>query len=104
MIDMKGIVKMERKTLWENYNDADIKEMNKVSERYKECLDLGKTERECASLIIKMAEEHGYINLDEAIKENKQLHSGDKIYACYNGKTVALYHLGEDDIEKGMNI
>lgn len=104
MIDMKGIVKMERKTLWENYNDADIKEMNKVSERYKECLDLGKTERECASLIIKMAEENGYINLDEAIKENKRLSSGDKIYACYNGKTAALYHLGEDDIEKGMNI
>ncbi|EMD16261.1 hypothetical protein HMPREF9943_01664 [Eggerthia catenaformis OT 569 = DSM 20559] len=104
MIDMKGIVKMERKTLWENYNDADIKEMNKISERYKECLDLGKTERECASLIIKMAEENGYINLDEAIKENKRLSAGDKIYACYNGKTVALYHLGEDDIEKGMNI
>ena len=30
--------------------------------------------------------------------------AGDKVYAVYNEKTMALYHIGTDPIEEGMNI
>ena len=34
----------------------------------------------------------------------KTLNPGDKVYAVYNEKTLALYHIGEEPLEHGMNI
>lgn len=95
---------MERKTLWESYDEAQLHDMNEIAERYKICLDLGKTERECVDLAKDMAEKHGYVSIESCLKENKKLHEGDKVYAIYNNKAVVLYHIGKDSIENGMNI
>ncbi len=95
---------MYRKNVWNTYNDEQLEEMNSISERYKVCLDLGKTERECTSLIVEMAKKKGYIDLKDAIKNEFILSAGDKVYATYNNKTVALFHIGQQDIENGMNI
>ena len=95
---------MERKTLWESYDEAQLHDMNEIAERYKICLDLGKTERECVDLAKDMAEKHGYVSIESCLKENKKLQAGDKVYAIYNNKAVVLYHIGKDSIENGMNI
>ncbi|MDD6042450.1 MAG: aminopeptidase [Eubacteriaceae bacterium] len=78
--------------------------MNELIRIYKECLNAGKTERECIRLATAMAEEAGYINLNECISENRELKAGDKVYASYNEKTMAMFHIGNEDLEKGMNI
>lgn len=95
---------MERKNVWTTYNEKDINELTEVTEKYKACLDVGKTERECTAHIISMAKEHGYIDLEQAIKDGKTLVTGDKLYASCMGKSVLLFRLGERPLEEGMNI
>ena len=92
------------KTLWELYTDEQLQEMEQVGARYRQCLDQGKTERECVRLSVEMARAAGYRSLKECVKEGVSLKTGDKVYADYNGKCLVLYHIGEEPIENGMNI
>ena len=73
--------------------------MNEIR-RYRDFLDRGKTERECISEIIRLAEEKGYRN----IEETESLSAGDKVYYVQYGKSIALFHIGTEPAEKGMNI
>ena len=95
---------MERKNMWKQYTAEQLNEVEEVSKRYKNCLDAGKTERECVSLAVSMAEEHGYRNLEKCIAENTELKAGDKVYVNQMGKAVALFQIGQRPLEEGMNI
>ncbi|MCC2703389.1 aminopeptidase, partial [Erysipelatoclostridium ramosum] len=66
--------------------------------------DAGKTERECVALAAEMAKEAGYKDLNAYIAEDKQLKTGDKVYAVWMHKMVALFQIGEEPISNGMNI
>ena len=92
------------KNLWTKYNDCQLKELEEVNEKYKKCLDEGKTERECVTLSIKMAEEAGYKNIKDVIDEGKELKAGDKVYAACMKKSLALFQIGKEPISHGMNI
>ena len=67
---------------------------------YKNFLNNGKTERECVEQIIKMAQKNGY----KDISKFKKLKPGDKVYITKMGKAIALFNIGFEPIEKGMNI
>ncbi|MGN0335426.1 MAG: aminopeptidase [Lachnospiraceae bacterium] len=95
---------MERVNIWKNYGEQELKELQNISDKYKECLDKGKTERECVHLITEMAEKAGYRDLNEVLNEGKALVPGDKVYAVCMGKAVALFHMGQEPISGGMNI
>lgn len=95
---------MERKNMWEQYTEEQHAELESLCNRYKECLDAAKTERECVTLGIRMAKEHGYRDLGECIAENTALKTGDKIYANCMGKALVLFQIGEKPLEEGMNI
>lgn len=95
---------MNKKTLWEIYDQAQLEKMEQVNTRYKNCLDAGKTERECVEVAVSMATEAGYVPLADCIKAGTALKPGDKVYAVYGGKTIVLYHIGKDPLEQGMNI
>ena len=71
-----------------------------IAENYKNFLKNGKTERECTTEIIRLAEEKGYKNIDTVEK----LKAGDKVYVSKWNKSIALFNIGSDSIEKGMNI
>ena len=92
------------KSLWEIYTEKQLREMEEVNARYRQLLDQGKTELECARVSIEMAEAAGYRPLSELIKAGTKLSAGDKVYSHYNGKTLVLYHIGTEPIENGMNI
>ena len=51
---------MERRNAWLSYTEAEEKELEKVAKEYRNFLDVGKTERECVTQIIKEAQEAGY--------------------------------------------
>lgn len=95
---------MERKNMWKQYTAEQLNEVEEVSKRYKNCLDAGKTERECVSLAVSMAEEHGYRNLEKCIAENTELKAGDKVYVNQMGRALALFQIGQRPLEEGMNI
>ena len=48
---------MKKDNLWLSYTKEDRKKVDEVCERYKKCLDRGKTERECVAAAVEMAEE-----------------------------------------------
>ena len=92
---------MDRRNVWKTYTQAELKEMEDISARYKRCLDEGKTERECVRLTVKEIEKKGYRNLKD-IKGS--LKAGDKVYAVCMGKSIAMFLIGKEPLENGMNI
>ena len=95
---------MERKYMWEKLSAEDRTEMEKTAAKYMDCISSCKTERECIRRAVTMAEAAGYRDLRDVISEGGSLKADDKVYAVYNEKTMALYHIGTDPIEDGMNI
>ena len=69
-------------------------------EQYKKFLDKGKTERECVEELIAMAKKAGYKDLNTC----KKLKAGDKVYITKMNKAIALFQMGSEPLEKGMNI
>ena len=70
---------MERRNAWKVYDQTELEKLDKINETYKNCLDDGKTERECITLAVKKAEAAGYKNLKELQKEHVKLKAGDKV-------------------------
>ncbi|MBQ6583314.1 MAG: aminopeptidase [Mogibacterium sp.] len=95
---------MDRKLIWDSVTEEKRAAINECAEKYKYCLDHGKTERECVRLSVEMAKEAGYRDLKDVIRSGESLKAGDKIYAVYNEKTMLLYQIGEEPLENGMNI
>ena len=95
---------MERKNAWLSYNEADEKALEKLAKDYRTFLDNGKTERECVSELSREAEAVGYVSLDKKLASGEKIQTGDKIYAVGMKKIMALFYIGEDPMEKGMNI
>lgn len=92
---------MERRNAWKTYTQEQLKELDQINDRYKVCLDEGKTERECICLTVKEIEKQGYRNLND-IKGS--LKTGDKVYAVCMGKSIAMFRIGKEPLENGMNI
>ena len=95
---------MDRENVWKSYDDVALRELEHINSVYRECLDAGKTERECIALAVKMIEEKGYKNLDEMKKEGITLTMGDKVYAVCMNKSIAIFNIGSEPLENGMNI
>lgn len=74
--------------------------MDSTIKRYLSFLNNGKTERECVNQIIKIAEKNGY----QDVLNLKTIDVGDKFYFNNQSKSIALFHIGKDNIENGMNI
>ena len=89
---------------WLKYSGAEREKIFDLCEGYKNYLSVGKTERECIHEAIRLAEEKGYRNLADIIKNNEEIKAGDKVYANNKDKTLALYLIGNDSIENGMRI
>ena len=79
--------------------DSITKDTELVS-GYKNFLDSGKTERECVTAIVALAEAQGYKNIESV----KSLSAGDKVYVRKMNKSVMLVNVGSGSIADGMNI
>ena len=94
----------EKKNAWLGYSEKVKKDVFKLNEGYKKFISDCKTERECVTETIRMAEANGYVDLNTVIAENKELKAGDKVYFNNRGKTVAFAVIGKDAVESGVNI
>lgn len=97
---------MNRKSenAWKKYDEKGIEEIFQFNEGYKKFMSDCKTERECADETIRLAEAAGYRNLDEIIAKGETLKAGDKVYANNMGKAVALFLIGEKEMQEGLKI
>lgn len=95
---------MERKNAWLSYGEADETAMEKLAKDYRAFLDAGKTERECVTELVREAEANGYVNLETKLAAGEKIQPGDKVYAVGMKKIMTLFHVGQEPLEKGMNI
>ncbi len=96
---------MERENAWKKYPEGKKREpVLKFGEDYRQFLSDCKTERECVEFFEAQAKAAGYITLQEAIEKKQALKPGDKIYVNQMGKSMALFVMGKEPMEKGMNI
>ena len=101
---MKNEEKDLNKNAWSKYNNKQVKEVFEFCEGYKNFMSTCKTERECVKEAIKLAKTEGYKDIEDFIRDNKKLKPGDKVFANNKGKTVALFIIGKESMEKGLKI
>ncbi len=95
---------MLKKCAWEKYDKKELKELESLSAGYREFLDNGKTERECIDTIVNTIEAEGYRELEELIKEGKQVKTGDKVYSVWMNKSIAMFQIGRKPMTEGLSI
>ena len=89
---------------WKKYNQKQRKEVFAFAETYRKFLSDCKTERECVAEGIRIAEAHGFKNIEDCIKNKTKLQPGDKVYLNNKGKDLALFIIGKKPLSEGMNI
>ena len=89
---------------WETYSAEEKKAVMEFNEGYIKFISKGKTERVCVDLAIEMAKEKGYRDLKEIIKNGESLKPQDKVFYNMMNKSIALIHIGSNDLQQGMNI
>lgn len=90
---------MYSKNAWKKYKD-NLNVVMDFNEGYKSFLTKGKTERLFVYETIKLAEEKGF----KPLTSFKSLKKGDKVYVNNRDKNIALFVIGEEPLENGMNI
>lgn len=96
---------MENKIAWEKYPEGNKREeVFQFAENYRKFISDCKTERECVTFFVEKAEKAGFVNLEKVIAEHTALKAGDRVYANNMGKGMALFVIGKESMEKGMNI
>ncbi|MDO4805448.1 MAG: aminopeptidase [Lachnospiraceae bacterium] len=95
---------MNRKNAWATYTDKQAKAAYEFCEGYKKFLDDAKTEREAVDVLVGQAEEEGFRELSRIMESGETLKPGDKVYSVWMNKSIVLFKIGTDPLEKGMNI
>ncbi len=96
---------MDRKNAWEKYPEGKKRDkVFKFAEKYRRFISECKTERECTEEFIRRAKKAGFVNLEDVLAQGTVLKAGDKVYANNMGKGLAMFVLGEESMEQGMNI
>ena len=95
---------MERTNAWNTYDLSMRGSCMDFADDYKQFLGNCKTERECVDRIVNDAEANGYIELTEARREGRSLSAGDRVYSVWMNKSIALFEIGSEPLENGLNI
>ena len=88
----------KKKNGYYELNEKD--EMFSFCDDYKNFLNACKTERECVEYTVKLAEENGFLNLENVT----ELKAGDKVYAVNREKAVMLAVIGSNPVWCGTKI
>ena len=95
---------MERPFAWKKYSDDEVKAVMAFADEYRGFLSRCKTERECVAFFKDRALKAGYLDLRDVIAKSTALHPGDRVLADNHGKNLAMFIIGSEPLENGMNI
>jgi len=91
---------MYKKNIWHDCSAEKMQEIMSFNDDYMKFLSLGKTERECVSYSVELAEKHGFKPLESFAK----LKEGDKVYVLNKNKNIALFVIGKKPLTEGLRI
>ena len=95
---------MEYRNTWERYSEAQLQDVDVLSQEYMEFLNNGKRERECIDQIVNLIEEKGYRELEAVMESGDKLQAGDRVYSVWMNKSIVLFQIGTDKMADGINI
>lgn len=95
---------MQTNNAWTTYSQAQLNELTELNNRYMDFISQNKTERECCTTAVELAQKAGFVSLEELMAQNKTLVPGQKLYATNHNKTIMLVTLGTQSLEEGLNI
>ena len=85
---------------YDRLSAQDGADMKSYCEDYKKFLDAGKTERECVTEAVRLAEAKGFKPFTRGMAVNP----GDKLYRINRGKALMLAVVGTRPLSEGVNI
>ncbi|MBE5821696.1 MAG: aminopeptidase [Clostridiales bacterium] len=91
---------LNRKSGWDTLNKKEMKTLDGYTNEYIDFLNECKTERECVKYVEKLAKKQGFKELDKC----KTLKPGDKVYYINRDKNILLAVIGNEQLEKGINL
>ena len=94
--EMLDKLSYKKKNIYEEATPEKIKAIYDYAEGYKAFLDKSKTEREATEAAIEMAKANGFTEY----KFGDKLSVGDKRYLNQHGKSMILFKVGENDLER----
>lgn len=102
MTDKERYERLEykRKNVYLDMPGDERRAMLELADDYRTFLDAGKTERECVTEALRLAEENGFVSFES----KASLLPGDRVYFLNRNKNIMLCVIGEDDITSGLNI
>lgn len=86
----------KKRNVYEHATAEDMARMFDYADGYKKFLDAAKTEREAVTVAVDMAKKAGYTEY----RLGDKLKAGDKRYYNNHDKSIILFRVGHDDIEK----
>ena len=98
--EWKEKVLTQKKNGYDRMPASEREAMNAYCEGYKAYLDAGKTERECVSEGIRLAQEKGF----KPYVRGMALKTGDKVYMDNRGKMLMLAVIGQKSLAEGAQI
>lgn len=96
--------KEQERNPWLKYQGEKREELFEFCKGYIDYMSICKTERECVLTSIHMAKAFDFRDLKEIIEKKESLKQGDKVYLNNKDKTLALFIIGEEPMEKGLRI
>ena len=85
---------------YDRLSAQDEADMKSYCEDYKKFLDAGKTERECVTEAVRLAEAKGF----KPFTRGMAVTPGDKLYRINRGKALMLAVVGTRPLSEGVNI
>jgi len=91
---------MYRKNAWKKYDEKQFKQVMDFSDKYKDFLSYGKTERLVAKESVELLKANGFKDLNDV----KTLKKGSRVYSVNKNKNICAFIIGERELEEGLRI
>ena len=95
---------MYRENAWKHYDDAERAKVNAFAAKYIDFLSASKTEREATAAGEAICRAAGFADMDALIAAGGTVKPGDKLYRKWMNKSFMAFVVGDEPLEKGMNI
>jgi aspartyl aminopeptidase len=100
---LKDTLMLSFPIVWEKLDQEETALVFEVAERYKKFINQSKTERLCASEIVRTALAAGFRDLD-SLGGDYRPEAGDKLLRVNRDKAVTLMVVGQSALTEGLNI
>ena len=85
---------------WKNLSDEELKNIFQYADEYMYFLNNSKTEKEIVQNSKEILIKNGFVD----ISQKETLNPGDKVFSVNRGRCLYAAVIGQDEIEKGLNV